>query len=34
MLFWREMNSVFHCQEHSVFHSYRFNECSLFCYCV
>jgi hypothetical protein len=29
-LFWREMNSVFHCQEHSVFHSYRFNECSLF----
>jgi hypothetical protein len=21
---------VFHCQEHSVFHSYRFNECSLF----
>jgi hypothetical protein len=30
MLFWREMNSVFHCQEHSIFHSYRFNECSLF----
>jgi hypothetical protein len=30
MSFWREMNSVFHCQEHSVFHSYRFNECSLF----
>ena len=30
MLFWREMNSVFLCQEHSVFHSYRFNECSLF----
>jgi hypothetical protein len=21
---------IFHCQEHSVFHSYRFNECSLF----
>jgi hypothetical protein len=30
MLFWREMNSIFHCQEHFVFHSYRFNECSLF----
>jgi hypothetical protein len=30
MLFWREMNSVFHCQEHSRFYSYRFNECSLF----
>jgi hypothetical protein len=23
MLFWREMNSVFHCQEHSSFHSFR-----------
>jgi hypothetical protein len=22
--------SLFICQEHSVFHSYRFNECSLF----
>ena len=21
---------IFHCQEHSSFHSYRFNECSLF----
>jgi hypothetical protein len=21
---------LFHCQEHSIFHSYRFNECSLF----
>jgi hypothetical protein len=29
-LFWREMNSLFICQEHSSFHSYRFNECSLF----
>jgi hypothetical protein len=29
-LFWRELCSIFHCQEHSVFHSYRFNECSLF----
>jgi hypothetical protein len=29
-LFWRELCSVFHCQEHSVFHPYRFNECSLF----
>jgi hypothetical protein len=28
--FWRELCSIFHCQEHSVFHSYRFNECSLF----
>jgi hypothetical protein len=27
---WRETCSVFHCQEHSIFHSYRFNECSLF----
>jgi hypothetical protein len=25
-----EMNSLFICQEHSSFHSYRFNECSLF----
>jgi hypothetical protein len=30
MLFWRETYSVFHYQEHSVFHSYNFNECSLF----
>jgi hypothetical protein len=22
-LFWREIYSVFHCQEHSSFHSYR-----------
>jgi hypothetical protein len=22
--------SLFICQEHSIFHSYRFNECSLF----
>jgi hypothetical protein len=25
-----EMNSVFHCQEHSSFHFLSFNECSLF----
>jgi hypothetical protein len=30
MLFWREMNFVFHCQEHSVIHSILLNECSLF----
>jgi hypothetical protein len=27
---WREICSFFICQEYSVFHSYRFNECSLF----
>jgi hypothetical protein len=26
----RDMLRFFICQEHSVFHSYRFNECSLF----
>jgi hypothetical protein len=26
----REVALLFICQEHSVFHSYRFNECSLF----
>jgi hypothetical protein len=25
-----EVALVFICQEHSVFHSYRFNKCSLF----
>jgi hypothetical protein len=25
-----EVDLLFICQEHSVFHSYRFNECSLF----
>jgi hypothetical protein len=30
MFLLEEMNSFFICQEHSVFHSYRFNECSLF----
>jgi hypothetical protein len=25
-----EVILLFICQEHSVFHSYRFNECSLF----
>jgi hypothetical protein len=25
-----EVSLLFICQEHSVFHSYRFNECSLF----
>jgi hypothetical protein len=30
MFLLEEMNSLFICQEHSVFHSYRFNECSLF----
>jgi hypothetical protein len=29
-LFWREIYSDFHCQEHSSFHSLSFNECSLF----
>jgi hypothetical protein len=30
MFLLKEMNSLFICQEHSIFHSYRFNECSLF----
>jgi hypothetical protein len=25
-----EVALLFICQEHSIFHSYRFNECSLF----
>jgi hypothetical protein len=29
-MFWRELCSIFHFQEHSVFYFYRFNECSLF----
>jgi hypothetical protein len=29
-LFWRELCSVFHCQEHSSFSLLSFNECSLF----
>jgi hypothetical protein len=32
--FWREMNSVFHCQEHSSFHSFRSMSVLFFCYCV
>jgi hypothetical protein len=30
MFLLEEMNSLFICQEHSVFHSYNFNKCSLF----
>jgi hypothetical protein len=30
MFLLEEMNSLFICQEYSIFHSYRFNECSLF----
>jgi hypothetical protein len=29
-IFFGEVALFFICQEHSVFHSYRFNECSLF----
>jgi hypothetical protein len=29
-IFFGEVSLLFVCQEHSVFHSYRFNECSLF----
>jgi hypothetical protein len=34
MFFLEEMNSVFHCQEHSSFHSYRSTSVLFFCYCV
>jgi hypothetical protein len=34
MLFWREMNSIFYCQEHSSFHSFRSTSVLFFCYCV
>jgi hypothetical protein len=34
MLFWREMNSVFHCPEHSSFHSFRSMSVLFFCYYV
>jgi hypothetical protein len=33
-LFWRELCSIFHCQEHSSFHSYRSTRVLFFCYCV
>jgi hypothetical protein len=33
-LFSRELCSVFHCQEHSSFHSYRSTSVLFFCYCV
>jgi hypothetical protein len=33
-LFWRETRSVFHCQEHSSFHSYRSMSVLFFCYCI
>jgi hypothetical protein len=29
-IYFAEVALLFICQEHSVFHSYRFNECSLF----
>jgi hypothetical protein len=31
---WRETCSVFHCQEHSSFHSFRSTSVLFFCYCV
>jgi hypothetical protein len=34
MFFLEEMNSVFHCQEHSSFHSYRSTSVLFFCYCI
>jgi hypothetical protein len=33
-LFWREIYSVFYCQQHSSFHSYRSTSVLFFCYCV
>jgi hypothetical protein len=33
-LFWRETYSVFHCQEHSSFHSYRSTSVLFFSNCV
>jgi hypothetical protein len=33
-LFWRELCSVFHCQEHSSFHSYRSTSVLFFQNCV
>jgi hypothetical protein len=33
-LFWRETYSIFHCQEHSSFHSCRSTSVLFFCYCV
>jgi hypothetical protein len=32
--FWRGLYSVFHCQEHSSFHSYRSTSVLFFCYYV
>jgi hypothetical protein len=34
MLVWRETYSIFHCQEHSSFHSYSSTSNLFFCYCV
>jgi hypothetical protein len=33
-LFWRETYSVFHCQEHSSFHSYRSTSILFFSNCI
>jgi hypothetical protein len=33
-LFWRELCSIFHCQEHSSFHSYRSTSVLFFSNCV
>jgi hypothetical protein len=33
-LFWRKLCSIFHCQEHSSFQSYRSTSVLFFCYCV
>jgi hypothetical protein len=33
-LFWIETNTVFHCQEHSSFHSYRSTSVLFFYYCI
>jgi hypothetical protein len=33
-LFWREIYSLFHCQEHSSFHSSCSMSVLFFCYCV
>jgi hypothetical protein len=34
MLVWRETYSIFHCQEHSSFHSYRSTSVLFFCYYI
>jgi hypothetical protein len=34
MLVWRKTYFIFHCQQHSSFHSFRSTSVLFFCYCI